>query len=222
MNRFVWDMRYEDAKTVQGAILWAGRLNGPLAVPGFYQVKLMVGNTSLTESWEWKKDPRLETSMEDFQAQFDLLIKIRDKLTEVNTSINQLREVRKQVDDLLKKITDNPDAEEIEKAGESLKAKLKEVEDVLIQSKSKSGQDPLNYPILLDNKIAALIGVVSSADAKPTDQSYTVFEELCGKADLQIEKLKAVLEIDLPAFNELVRKAKIPAVILKNNRKPKT
>jgi photosystem II stability/assembly factor-like uncharacterized protein len=215
MNRFVWDMRYEDAKSVPGAILWAGRLNGPLAVPGVYQVKLTVGDASLTESWEWKKDPRLETSQEDFQAQFDLLIKIRDKLTEVNTSINHLRTVRKQVDDLLKKIEDNPDVGEIEEAGESLKAKLKAVEDVLIQSKSKSGQDPLNYPILLDNKIAALIGVVSSADAEPTEQSYSVFEELSGKADVQIEKLKAVLEFDLPAFNELVRKAKIPAVILK-------
>ena len=215
MNRFVWDMRYEDAKRVPGAILWAGRLNGPLAVPGVYQVKLTVGDTSLTESWEWKKDPRLETSQEDFQAQFDLLIKIRDKLTEVNTSINHLRTVRKQVDDLLKKIEDNPDGGEIKEAGKSLKAKLKEVEDVLIQSKSKSGQDPLNYPILLDNKIAALIGVVSSADAGPTEQSYSVFEGLSGKADIQIEKLKAVLEFDLPAFNELVRKAKIPAVILK-------
>jgi photosystem II stability/assembly factor-like uncharacterized protein len=214
MNRFVWDMRYEDAKSVPGAILWAGRLNGPLAVPGVYQVKLTVGDKSLTEFWEWKKDPRLETSLEDFQTQFDLLIKIRDKLTEVNTSIIQLREVRKQVDDLLKKIKDNPDREEIEEAGKSLETKLKEVEDVLIQSKSKSGQDPLNYPILLDNKIAALIGVVSSADARPTDQSYTVFEELSGKADVEIKKLKTVLEFDLPVFNDLVRKANIPAVII--------
>ena len=136
-------------------------------------------------------------------------------MTEVNTSINQLRTVRKQIDDFLKKIKDNPDVGEIQEAGKSLKDKLKEVEDVLIQSKSKSGQDPLNYPILLDNKIAALIGVVSSADAKPTDQSYTVFERLSGKVDVQIEKLKAVLKTDLPVFNELVRKADIPAVIVK-------
>ncbi len=215
MNRFVWDMRYEDAKSVPGAILWAGRLSGPRAVPGVYQVKLTVGDTSLTESWEWKKDPRTETSHEDFQEQFDLLIQIRDKLTEVNTSINELRTVRKQVDDLLKKIEDVPEAGEIADAGKSLKTKLNEIEDVLIQSKSKSGQDPLNHPILLDNKIAALVGVVSSADAKPTNQSYTVFEELSDKADAQIEKLKVVLEKDLPVLNELVRKANIPAVILK-------
>ncbi|MGD9346744.1 MAG: glycosyl hydrolase, partial [Candidatus Aminicenantes bacterium] len=215
MNRFIWDMRYEDAERVPGAILWAGRLDGPLAVPGNYQARLTVGDTSLTQSWEWKKDPRLDTSQADFQAQFDLLIKIRDKLTEINTSINELREVRKQVDALLKKIEDFPNAEEIEEAGKNLKEKLRQVEDVLIQSKSKSGQDPLNYPILLDNKIAALVGVVSSADARPTDQSYTVFKELSRKADVQIEKLKNVLETDLPIFNELVCKADIPAVIIK-------
>jgi hypothetical protein len=215
MNRFVWDMRYEDAERVPGAILWAGRLDGPMAVPGVYQVRLTVDDTSLTESWEWRKDPRLDTTQADFQAQFNLLIKIRDKLTEVNTSINELRAVRRQVDDLLKKIEDFPDAKEIEEAGDNLKAKLKEIEDVLIQSKSKSGQDPLNYPILLDNKIAALVGVVSSADARPTDQAYTVFEELSREADTQIEKLKNVLETDLPVFNEWVRKADIPAVIIK-------
>jgi hypothetical protein len=215
MNRFVWDMRYEDAKSVPGAILWGGRLNGPLAVPGVYRVKLTAGDTTLEESWAWKKDPRIETSQEDFQEQFDLLIEIRDKITEVNTSINDLRAVKKQVEDLLKKIKDHPDTEDIHKSGKNLKAKLDEIEDVLIQSKSKSGQDPLNYPILLDNKIAALVGVVSSADARPTDQSYVVFKELSGKADTEIEKLNAVLETDLPAFNELVSKADIPAVIIK-------
>lgn len=215
MNRFAWNMQYPDATRVPGAILWAGRLNGPLAAPGVYQVKLTVGERSLSESWEWKKDPRLETSQEDFEAQFDLLIKIRDKLSEVNASVNQIRSVRGQVDDLLRKIKDHPDAKEIIDAGESLKAKLKEVEDVIIQSKSKSGQDPLNYPILLDNKIAALASVVSSADARPTDQSYAVFEELSAKADEQLGKLRAVLESDIPAINALVQRANIPAILIK-------
>jgi hypothetical protein len=98
--------------------------------------------------------------------------------------------------------------------GTALKRKLKEVEDILIQSKSQSGQDPLNYPILLDNKIAALAGVVSSADARPTDQSYALFEELSAKADKQIEKLEAILAADLPKLNEKVKEAGIPAVLI--------
>jgi hypothetical protein len=215
MNRFVWNMRYPDAKKVPGAILWGGRLNGPAAVPGMYQIRLTVGEKVMTHMWEWKKNPRLETTQEDFQKQFDLLIEIRDKVSEVNTSIIKLRDVKKQIDDLEKKIKDHPKAEEVVEAGESLKTKLKEIEDVLIQSKSQSGQDPLNYPILLDNKIAALSSVVESADARPTDQSYEVFKYLSDKADVEVEKLKAVLEKDLPAFNALCRKLEIPAVMLK-------
>jgi hypothetical protein len=88
------------------------------------------------------------------------------------------------------------------------------VEDVLIQSKSQSGQDPLNYPILLDNKIAALAGVVGSADARPTDQSYTLFEELSALADEQIKKLKGILKADLPALNDKVKEAGIPAILI--------
>jgi len=215
MNRFVWNMRYPDAQKVAGAILWGGSLNGPVAVPGKYQVRLTVGEKIMSHMWEWKKDPRLATTQDDFQKQFDFLIEIRDKVNDVNHSIIKLRDVKKQIEDLAKKIKDHPEAEEVVEAGESLKTKLKEIEDILIQSKSKSGQDPLNYPILLDNKIAALASVVASADARPTDQSHEVFKYLSDKAGVEIEKLKAVLEKELPAFNALCRKLEIPAIMLK-------
>jgi len=215
MNRFVWNMRYPDAKRVPGAILWMGSLSGPVAIPGKYQVRLTVGDKVMTHMWEWKKDPRLETTQADFQKQFDLLIEIRDKVTEINTAIIKLRNVRAQIDDLAAKIKGHPQAEQVIEAGEGLKAKLKTIEDVLIQSKSKSGQDPLNYPILLDNKIAAMAAVVASADARPTDQSYEVFEYFSGLADVELDKLKSVLEQDLPEFNDLCRRLEIPAVILK-------
>lgn len=215
MNRFIWNMRYPDAERVPGAVLWGGMLSGPVAVPGIYQVKLTVGEKSMTQKWEWKKGPRLLTSQEEFQEQFDFLIKIRDKVTEVNQAINQLRDVKKQIDQLSAKIRDLEKGKEVIKAGQNLRKKLTSVEDVLIQSKSKSGQDPLNYPILLDNKISALAYVVSGADARPTDQSYVLFKELAAKADEQISKLKAVIEQDLPAFNEVVKEAGIPAIIIK-------
>lgn len=215
MNRFVWNMRYPDAKRVPGAILWMGSLSGPLAVPGKYQVRLTVGDKVMTHMWDWKKDPRLETTQADFQKQFDLLIEIRDKVTEINTAIIKLRKVRTQINDLAAKIAEHPQADQVIEAGKDLKAKLKAIEDVLIQSKSKSGQDPLNYPILIDNKIAAMASVVASADARPTDQSYEVFEYFSGLADVELAKLKSVLEKDLPEFNDVCRRLEIPAVILK-------
>ena len=215
MNRYIWNMRYPDAERVPEAVLWGGMLNGPVAVPGIYQVKLTVGEKTMTQSWEWKKDPRLSGTQEEFKEQFDFLIKIRDKITEVNRAINRLRDVKKQIDTLSKKIKEHEKGKEIIEVGKKLKNKLSSVEDVLIQSKSKSSQDPLNYPIMLDNKIAALAGVVSRVEARPTDQSYEVFKELSATAREQLAKLKAIWEKDLPAFNELVKKAKIPAILIK-------
>ena len=185
MNRFIWNMRYADAERVPRAILWGGMLSGPLAVPGTYQVRLTIGEVSMVKTWQWKKDPRLSTTQEDFQEQFDFLIKVRDKITEVNRSINRLRSVKNQLDELAKKVKDHEKGKEIIEEAKALKEKLKAVEDVLIQSKSKSGQDPLNYPILLDNKIAAVAGVVSRADAKPTDGVYEVFNDLSAQAGRQ-------------------------------------
>jgi len=214
MNRFIFDMRYPGAERVPGAILWGGNLSGPTAVPGTYEVKLTVEGKSLSQTWEWKKDPRLETTQAEFQEQFDFLMKIRDKITQVNSSINRLRDVRSQIESLSKKVQNSEEGREIVGAANSLKKKLKEVEDVLIQSKSKSGQDPLNYPILLDNKIAALAGTVAGADARPTDQSYELFKNLSTLADVQIEKLDNILKLDLPELNKKVKDAGIPAVII--------
>ncbi len=215
MNRFIWNMRYPDAERVPRAILWGGMLSGPLAVPGTYQVRLTVGDESWTQTWEWKKDPRLSTTQEDYQEQFDLLIKIRDKVTEVNQNINRLRSVKSQLDELAKKVKDHEKGAEIITEAKVLKEKLKAVEDVLIQSKSESRQDPLNYPILLDNKIAALAGIVSQADTKPTDQAYEVFKELSAQADTQLIKLKDIFDTDVAAFNRLVEQANVPAIITK-------
>ena len=161
LNRFVWDLRYPDATRFPGMILWAGETRGPRAAPGTYQVKLTVDGKTMTESFEVKKDPRLEATPADFAKQFDLLTKIRDKLTETHDAIIQIRDVRKQVDDTAKRVKDQPNAKAITDAAKSLNAKLTSIEETLYQTKNQSSQDPLNYPIRLNNKLAALAGVVT-------------------------------------------------------------
>ncbi|HUQ33720.1 MAG TPA: hypothetical protein VM095_16485, partial [Pyrinomonadaceae bacterium] len=215
LNRFVWDTRYADAARFPGLILWAGELRGPRAMPGIYQVKLTVNGKTWTQSFEIKKDPRLAISPADFAKQFDLLIKIRDKLTETHEAITGIREVRKQVDELVKRVKDQPNSKSIIEAAKSLNAKLKGIEEELYQTKNQSSQDPLNYPIRLNNKLAAVAGVVASADAAPNEQSYTVYEEQVGKINAQLQRLEQIMRTDLAAFNQLVREQNIPAVILK-------
>jgi len=215
MNRFVLNMRYPGAERVPGAVLWMGGTGGPMAVPGTYQVRLTVGNKTKIASWEWKKDPRIRTTQKDFQLQFDFLIQIRSKLTEVNTSIIQIRSLKKQIGEVLDKVKGQEKMEKITEEGRRIIQKLQDIEDVLIQSKSKSGQDPLNYPIQLDNKFAALASVVGMGDARPTGQSYQVFRELSSRADTQIGQLSLLLKRDIPGFNAMVRNADIPAVLIK-------
>lgn len=214
MNRFVWDMRYPDAASVPGAILWSGTTVGPVAVPGIYHVRLALGKTVLEQTWEWKKDPRISADQEDLQDQFDFLIEIRNKVSEVNNSIIKLRGVKEQINTLLNKLKGHENYDQIAEPASDLIKKLNSVEEVLIQSKSKSGQDPLNYPIMLDNKLAALTYVVSSADARPTDQSYEVFNYLKKQVDEQIGHLEEIIRTDVATFNEIVESFGIPAVMI--------
>lgn len=215
MNRFVWNMRYPDAKRVPGAVLWGGSGQGPVAPPGKYEVRLIVGENTQIRSWEWRKDPRIDATQADLQRQFDFLIEIRDKLTEVNEGIITLRSMRAQIQDVLEKVKGRKDVDDLIESGRKLTGKLTAIEDVLIQSKSQSPQDPLNYPIKLDNKLAALMPVVASADARPTQQSYQVFRELSSRAETQLGQLDLLKRRDLPEFNEMVKRADVPAVLIK-------
>ena len=215
LNRFVWDTRYPDAVRFPGMILWAGETRGPKLPPGTYQVKLTVEGKSFTQPFEIKADPRLSTTPADYAKQFELNLKIRNKLTETHNAIIQIRDVRKQVEDLLKRVGGQPNFKVINDAGTALNKNLTAIEEALYQTKNQSSQDPLNFPIRLNNKLAALGGVVASAEAAPTAQSYAVYDEVVAQIDAQLQKLAQLMRTDVPAFNQLVKDQNIPAVVVK-------
>jgi hypothetical protein len=162
-----------------------------------------------------KQDPLLATTAADYNKQLDFALKIRDKVSETHNAIVQIRDVRKQVDDLLKRVKDQPSFKVVNEAGSALNKSLLAIEETLHQTKNQSSQDPLNFPIRLNNKLAALAGVVSGGEFPPTDQSYAVYEELTGQIDAQLQRLTQIMKTDLPAFNQLVREQNIPAVVVK-------
>lgn len=215
LNRFVWDLRHPEAVRFPGMILWAGEMRGPRVSPGMYQVKLTVDGKTTSEAFEVKPDPRLTTSASDYAKQLELGLKIRDKVTETHNGIIQIRDVRKQVDDLLKRVAGQPSFKVVNDAATNLKKNLAGVEEGLYQTKNQSSQDPLNYPIRLNNKLAALNGVVFSADTAPTEQSYAVYDELVVQIDAQLARLAQIMKTEVPAFNQLVRDQNIPAVTVK-------
>ncbi len=204
MNRFVWDMRTPDATGFPKIILWAGNLRGPVVPPGNYQVRLTAAGQTLTQSFSVRKNPLLATvSDADLQEQFKLAMQIRDRLSLANQTVVRIRTLKDQIGIRLGKVDKSKDAQ-IAASADSLVRKLTEIEGEIYQYRNQSSQDPLNYPIRLNNKLAALKGTVEGGDGRPTDQSYVVFKDLSGRLDAQITRLDDVLKNDVPAFNKLV------------------
>jgi photosystem II stability/assembly factor-like uncharacterized protein len=207
MNRFVWNLRYPDATTFPGLIMWAGSVTGPRVPPGKYQVRLTVDGKSQTQPFEVMKDPRLTTTTEEYTKQVTLALQVRDKLSETNQGVIRIREVRKQLEDYTKR-----DDKRVADAAKALIGKLTAVEEELYQTKNRASEDPLNYPIKLNNKLAHLLGVVSGGDYQPTAQSYMVYEDLATHVNGQLKALNTLMTSDLAAFNKLIHDANIPAV----------
>jgi photosystem II stability/assembly factor-like uncharacterized protein len=212
LNRFVWDLRYEPPSRVPGAVSWGGRPNGPLAVPGKYQVKLTVAGKSFAAPLEVKEDPRIETSQADLEKQFNLALKIRDRVSEGHDAVNQIRALRGQLEALRKRLGSDAKHKAIVDVTLALDKKMNAVEEQLIQPKSKSSEDPLNFPIMIVDQLMALGSTVESSDSAPTQASYAVFDDLGKKLDEQLAAWKTIQSKDLAALNASVEKEKIPAV----------
>jgi hypothetical protein len=214
LNSFSWDLRYPEASKFKGLILWAGQTAGPRVVPGRYEARLTAAGQTLSQPIEVRKDPRVAATDADLAKQQELLLKIRDELTAAHDAIGRLRAVRDQAKTATERAKGSPAEKAVQEAADALGKKLTAVEEALYQTKNRSSQDPLNFPIRLNNKLAALAGTVGSADAAPTEQSYAVFDELKAKVDAELQTLERVLGEDVPAFNRLVREREVPAVLV--------
>jgi hypothetical protein len=201
LNRFTWDMRYPGFTEFPKMIMWAARNRGPLAVPGAYQARLTVDGQVQTAPVEIRLDPRVGgVTPADLAKQFQLASAIRDKVSEANDAVLLIRGVRGQIGPTLQQVTDPA----TKRAGGQLDARLAAIEGRIYQVRNQSSQDPLNFPIMLNNKLAALGGVVESAEAAPTSQDYAVFADLSKQLDSELAGLNQVLGSDLPAFNAML------------------
>jgi DNA-binding FrmR family transcriptional regulator len=177
-------------------------------------VRLTVQGKAYTAPLEIQEDPRVQVSQQDLEKQLDLLLKVRERITQAHDTVNQIRDIRGQITALNHRLENNPHSKAVAEAGKKLDKKMTEVEEALIQTKARSGQDVLNYPIRLNNQLVALGGVVGSASSAPTQASYDVFDMLSKQLDEQLAKWKQILAVDVPEFNDVVRKQEVPAIIL--------
>ncbi len=216
LNRFAWDMRYPPAYRLKGDASmeeFERALAGPVVAPGMYRVRLKAGAETSIAAFEIRMDPRAAATQQDLQAQLDLLLKIRDRLSETHQAIDRIRRIRQQVGDTASRAKASPQYRQLARAAEPLKRKLTAIEDDLVQFRAKSRLDTLHYPIKLNAKLAGLVGAVGAADFTPTRASYELFEDLARRIDAQLARLARLEGAEVKEFNVLARRAALPAIV---------
>jgi photosystem II stability/assembly factor-like uncharacterized protein len=215
VNSFVWNLRYPNATPVPGAVIWGGNMAGPQVVPGTYIMQLTIGNQVFTQDFEVKKDPRITASQKDLEAQFSLLMQIHNKLNTTNKAIIKIRQVKSQLKNRMKPLLKQPEAKKLNEMANNMIQQLSDIENKLMQTRSHANEDPLNYPVKLNNKLAALAATIRSAYNRPNEQDYQVYKMLASQVDDQMKRLNPILHAQLDAFNKAFQDRGIPAVYVK-------
>ncbi len=205
LNNFSWNLRYPGATTFDGMIIWSGSpARGPKAPLGNYKVRMTVGDFSKTYDFAIKMDPNLKGITEaDLQEQFELASKIMNKTSAANEAVIEIRDIKSQIDAAKDKISNS----NYKNTVTPFLQKISAIEEDLYQVKNQSGQDPLNFPIKLNNRLASLRRSMENGDAKPTDGAYKVFNELSAELEQHLGKLNQTLSSDLASINQLLKKA---------------
>ena len=197
LNRFVWNLRYPGASTFDCMILWgAAAEQGPLAPPGRYVIRVTANGATATQPLELRANPRLVgVSPADLREQFQLAMRIRDRVSAANAAVLRIRQLRSGIAGRVAQ------APALRPAGDSAARALRGVEEVLYQTRNRSGQDPLNFPIRLGNRIAALGRSVGTGEARPTTAAYVVFRQLSSELDAELARLDQVVGGEVAAFD---------------------
>ncbi len=214
-NQFAWNFRYPDAEKFDGVILWAANLRGPKAVPGTYKVRITVNEDSMETEFKILKDPRSDASENDLKLQFDFILDVNRKLSETHEAILKIRSARDQLQSLKNKIEKFKDFQPIIELADSLDEQLSNVENKLYQTKNQSSQDPLNYPIRLNNKLAHLMWLTSVGDYQPTDQAEAFKNEVIKEIDLALGELQNIFNKNIPELNQKAKEEGIELIMVK-------
>ena len=210
LNRFVWNMHYPDGTKLPDGVLsayWGGSTAGPVAPPGTYRVELTAGDLTESQTFEIRRDPRIEATDEDLRAQFEFLIRLRDKITEVHKDVLRGRKVNEQLNALKERASGD-----LAQRAAALHDDIAQVTGELCESRAKGAADSFNYPPKVNSKLASLQSTASYADAAPTAQVLRVYEELAAVADRHLRHLDGLLGEHVPSLGERLRAAELPLI----------
>jgi len=203
VNRYSWDLNSTGVVTFPAMILWGATQNGPTVLPGAYSVRLTADGVTQTQSFQVLKHPLRPVSDADLQAQWNLASRIRDKVNEANLAVIRIRRIKT---DIAERIKDAP--AEVRSAGEQLTKALAAVEEDIYQVRNQSGQDPLNFPIKTNNRLASLLRVAVSGEGRPTGNVEPIFNDLIAELKAETDRLEKTIGEQLPPFNNMLQRIK--------------
>ncbi len=201
-NMFSWDMRGEGAEKLEGMILWWASLEGPKAIPGTYKVSLSVNRQDVSkQSFTIVADPRAEATPQEMQAQYDFITSVNQTVDKAHKSIKKIRKINTQLKAFEKQYASDEKTKDLVKKASELQKQFGEIEKALYQTKNKSNQDPLNFPIRLTNKLGHLNALVGMGDFGPTKQDIAVKNELTTKIEEQLQAFDKLISEEIATFN---------------------
>lgn len=190
---------YPGFRGFPGMILWGAGARSIPAPPGRYSIRLTVDGKTLTETARYHVNPNSTATEADARAQIAFARKVAARTQEANDAVVKIRAIKKKLSDLKK------GEAKIDAAALDLSDKLSAIEEEIYQVRNQSGQDPLNYPVKLNNRLGALLGEILSGDYRPNDQTYVVFAKLSDLLQVQLDALAKVLREDLGALNSVFK-----------------
>ncbi len=200
-NQFVWNMTYDGAERLKGMIFWWASFTGPRAIPGQYKVSLNVNGESITQPFTILADPRAESTLADMKNQFSFIKDVNETMDNAHKSIKKIRNINEKLKAFAEQYKDNEEVKDLVKKANDLKDQFSDIEKALYQTKNRSGQDPLNFPIRLTNKLGHLNSLVSMGDFAPTEQDVAVKNELSQQINDQLKAFDNLVDNEIKAFN---------------------
>ena len=221
MNRFAWDLRYDDPVQIPGAFYPGNGPKGPLALPGEYQVKLTVSGKSQNTPLHLAIDPRTKGAEPALQKQFDLSKRVNDRISELHQAVNEIREVKSQIQSLHKRVEADPRLKAALTAADDLDHKMCDVEQQLVQVKTKSSEGTLAFPSMLNEKFDTFSHAIDAGDSAPTKSHLDVFQALSDRLDQQVKKWAQIKSDDVPKVSALIKQLDLPALVISGKTEAK-
>ena len=208
VQRFNWDLQSQPVVSFPGMVLWGATTNGPVVLPGNYQARLTVDGKAFTQPFTVRQHPWRQVSDADLQEQFETASRIRDKVNEANNAIVQIRRIKRELADRVDK-SKNADVKAL---AEQLQKELSAVEEDVYQVRNQSNQDPLNFPIKTNNRLASLLRVVEAGDGKPLGNVGPIFNDLQAELKAETDRLQRTLTTYLPRVNQQLQRLRLDPI----------